>query len=188
MHKSNLRQNGACVGHLSNFMFRQRRKGCSSRNKSESWRVQSTRSCMMSLEHNQLLPTAPEVSFEVSITRTCFLLTSLCSFCTLSIVNVGSYIYCCILIPVSFPLYCSHGYEATELNSYSMCDVDSGIHHVIILTRPCQRHSYCKQQQHRWRTGNEASHATQSSRLQKRPTGSLPTCKSCPQLLLTMAS
>jgi len=81
-------------------MFRRRQtrtrtqeKGHSCGNKSESWRLPSTRSCKMSLERDQLLPTAPEVSFEIAITLACSWLIVL-------------YLYCCFLCAID--QYCRH--------------------------------------------------------------------------------
>ena len=66
--------------------------------KVESWQLRSTRSGMTSLEWDQLLPTTPEVSFELSMTLACswlivlYLHVYIVAFCTLSIDIVSSYI------------------------------------------------------------------------------------------------
>ena len=67
---------------------------------------------MASLEWDQVLPTAPEVSFEITITLACSWLIVL----YLYLYAINRYRgYCCIIVPVLFPRYCSCGYEATKL-------------------------------------------------------------------------
>ena len=72
---------------------------------------------MTNLERDQLLPTAPEVGFEVAMALACswiFALHIFVSVCTLSIDIVAT---AGIIIPVSFPRYRSPGYEATKFNN-----------------------------------------------------------------------
>ena len=103
----------------------------------------SARSCMTNLERDQLLPTAPEVGFEVAMTLACSWNIALHIYC-FYLHAIDRYRgYCSIIIPVSFPGYRSPGYGAKNFRS-NVCDVDSGIHHVIIFTRPSPRYSYCK--------------------------------------------
>ena len=67
---------------------------------------------MASLEWGQVLPTAPEVSFEITITLACSWLIVL----YLYLYAINRYRgYCCIIVPVLFPRYCLCGYEATKL-------------------------------------------------------------------------
>ena len=64
---------------------------------------------MTNLERDQLQPTAPEVSVEVTLTIACYwfftLHTQIVPFCMLLINIMGSYTYCCInnssLIPMN---------------------------------------------------------------------------------------
>ena len=77
--QSRLRRTGARAGCLSNECHvhmktnndKTRGKGRSNGNKSGSGRLQSAGSCMTNLEHDQLLLTAPEVGFEVTIALVC---------------------------------------------------------------------------------------------------------------------
>ena len=72
---------------------------------------------MTKLERDHLLPMVPEVGFEVAMTLGCS------SFFAPYIYYVFPYAinryrgYCCIIIPVSFPRYCSPGYEATKFTN-----------------------------------------------------------------------
>ena len=103
---------------------------------------------MTNLECDQLLPTVPEVYFEVAMTLACSLFFAL-------------YIYC--FYPHARAIDRYHGFMATAVLKFqsrsqdtvrwgtklqnlltSICDLESGIHHVIIFTRPSPRYSYCK--------------------------------------------
>ena len=83
---------------------------------------------MTSLEREQLLPTTPEVSFEIVIALACswsiVLYLYSCFLCAIDRYRRR----CCVIIPVSFPRYRSHGYEATKLNNGSRIASFPGSH------------------------------------------------------------
>ena len=94
---------------------------------------------MTNLECKQLLLTVPEVSFDFTMKLACssFFALYIRYFFACAIDRYCG--YCCIVIPDIVRL-------GTRLQNLltGMCDVGSGIHHVIIFTRPSPHYSYCK--------------------------------------------